>query len=420
MTSVRLEALTGVSYGDLYARWERSNWSATQIDFSRDREQWHNALDDTQRRAAVWNYAMFFHGEDSVATSLTPFIEAAPREEQRYFLATQQVDEARHAVFFGRFIREVVGQGDSYATALEATADQLTWGFRGVFEELERTTAALRANPSRPHLARAVMLYHLVIEAALAQPGQHFIERSLEQQDILPGLLAGIRNVSLDEQRHIGFGVKLLSELIVDPECRAAAIELIRDVGPRSIAVFVPPDWDRSYTEVFGFTLEETYAAADRSLATKMRTAGFTQDEIGALGMSADMSAEERSQDLLVLLQAGVLGEKKGPPASGEPVLRAMFNQLRVAANPEGAPSEPFTVQWDFADADPWALRVDNGSTRAEPGRAESPDMTFRCRFEDWADVFAGREGPQKLLVRRRLRVKPLRMLWRSSDLFPA
>ena len=52
----------------------------------------------SQRRAALWNYALFFWGEDSVADNLSPFIDAAPREEQKYFLATQQVDEARHAV----------------------------------------------------------------------------------------------------------------------------------------------------------------------------------------------------------------------------------------------------------------------------------------------------------------------------------
>ena len=59
----------------------------------------------------MWTYSLFFHGEDSVADNLSPFIDAAPREEQKYFLATQQVDEARHAVLFARFMREVAGTG---------------------------------------------------------------------------------------------------------------------------------------------------------------------------------------------------------------------------------------------------------------------------------------------------------------------
>ena len=43
---------------------------------------------------------MFFFGEDSVTDNLSPYIDAAPLEEQKYFLATQQVDEARHAIGF--------------------------------------------------------------------------------------------------------------------------------------------------------------------------------------------------------------------------------------------------------------------------------------------------------------------------------
>ena len=80
-----------------------------------------------ERRAALWNYALFFWGEDAVADNLSPFIDAAPREEQKYFLATQQADEARHAVFFKRFMHEVAGLGDGSVAgglrAIRAAAD---------------------------------------------------------------------------------------------------------------------------------------------------------------------------------------------------------------------------------------------------------------------------------------------------------
>ena len=29
-----------ISYDDLYARWEKGNWSATALDFSEDARQW--------------------------------------------------------------------------------------------------------------------------------------------------------------------------------------------------------------------------------------------------------------------------------------------------------------------------------------------------------------------------------------------
>ena len=100
-------AMDKISYADLYARWERGNWRATEIDLTADREHWHEGFSELERKSALWNYSMFFHGEDAVADDLAPFIDAAPREEQKYFLATQQVDEARHAVFFARFMHEV-------------------------------------------------------------------------------------------------------------------------------------------------------------------------------------------------------------------------------------------------------------------------------------------------------------------------
>src|SRR3712207_569298 len=176
-------AVDKVSYEDLYTRWEKGNWSAMEIDFSADRDEWHNQWSDLQRKAALWNYSLFFHGEDSVADNLSPFIDAAPREEQKYFLATQQVDEARHAVFFKRFMHEVVGAGDgTIASGLEATRGELTYGFVKTFEHLDRVTAELRRDRSRTKLAQAVAMYHVIVEATLAQPGQHFIEAYLDRK----------------------------------------------------------------------------------------------------------------------------------------------------------------------------------------------------------------------------------------------
>jgi ribonucleotide reductase beta subunit family protein with ferritin-like domain len=139
-------------------RWEQGNWRATEIDFSTDREQWEGALTDIDRRSALWTYSLFFHGEDSVADNLSPYIDAAPTEEQRYFLATQQADEARHAVLFGRFMREVAhaGAGADTAASLAATEPELTWGFRKVFGRLDRMADELRRDRAKSKLAQAV------------------------------------------------------------------------------------------------------------------------------------------------------------------------------------------------------------------------------------------------------------------------
>src|SRR4051794_32585113 len=270
-----------VSYEDLYTRWEKGNWRATELDFTQDREEWHNTFGELERKAALWNYSLFFHGEDSVTDNLSPYIDAAPREEQKYFLATQQVDEARHAVFFARFMREVVERGDSVSTALAATERELTWGFRKTFEHLDKVADSLRRDKSKPNFAAAICMYHVVVEATLAQPGQHFIEGYLTDRGIMPGFRQGMENVSKDEQRHIGFGVKCLSELLrEDPECKYAVAARRRDVVPFGVGVSRPPTGDRRYTEIFGKTMEEVFEDAMKSLEQKMRSAGLPLEEL--------------------------------------------------------------------------------------------------------------------------------------------
>src|SRR5688572_10401380 len=359
-----------ITYDDLYSRWERGNWRATEIDFTEDARQWREEITDFERKAAVWNYALFFWGEDAEADGLSPYIDAAPLEEQKYFLATQQVDEARHAVFFSRFMHEVAGVGGSdTGSRLAAIEPQLTWGFRKVFGRLETMCAELRRKPTRANLAAAVTLYHVVIEATLAQLGQHFITSYLEKRDLLPGFRAGMERVAADEQRHIGFGVKLLSDLCRgDEECRHAVADMLREVIPYTAAVLVPPGWDRRYTEVFGFTLEEIGAEGAASIETKLRSAGLPMEDLpGPPIFSPGMEPLERAKLGQRLVYGGILGEKTGPPRRDRDTMEAIFQMLRGGLDHKRAPSEPGTIQWDFADADPWHLVVSNGDTRIAP-----------------------------------------------------
>jgi hypothetical protein len=412
-----------ISYTDLYARWEKGNWRATEIDFTEDRRQWYEEMTEFERRAALWNYALFFWGEDAVTDGLSPYIDAAPTEEQKYFLATQQVDEARHAVFFNRFMHEVCDIGDgTVAGGLEYIRPQLTWGFRQVFDRLDRMAVELRADPSLPRLCAAITLYHVVIEATLAQPGQHFITSYLHDRDILPGFREGMDRIAQDEQRHIAFGVKLLSDLAAhDPECRHAVADMLREVLPWTASVLVPPDWNLDYTRVFGFELEDIAREGADSLETKLRSAGLPIEELpGPPIFAYGLPPEQRVRNGLRLVQGGVLGEKNGPPASDHDTMTALFEMLGASIDARKAPDAPGTILWDFADAEPWHLVVANGDTRFEPGRPESPTVTLRCRYEDWADVFAKREHPLRLAAARRLRPSgDMRWLWRARRMFP-
>ena len=410
-----------ISYTDLYKRWEQSNWSAYGIDLEQDREGWAG-LTEMQRRSALWVYSMFFYGEDSVADNLSPYIDAAPKEEQKYFLATQQVDEARHSVFFHRFFSEVIGAGDDISATLASTLPQLGWGYRNVFDRLDRMADDLRKDRSLPNFARAIALYHMVVEATLAQPGQHFIEDYFSKSGTMPGFSEGMANISRDEQRHIGFGVKVLSECFAESdECKEAVAELLREVMPYSLAVFTPPNWDREYTRCYGFELEDIFAFGMKSVKTKWRAAGYPLEDMpGVFPVDPEMPEQEVAQRQIALMQAGVMGEPNGAPGSSPEVQRIYFDIVERVAQTDAVNGTPMTIQWRFSDAAPWHLRIDNGSTAASPGEIAAADITIDTSWRDWIRVSTQGEKAGRLLLSRKIRPRgKLRKLALLPRVFP-
>jgi ribonucleotide reductase beta subunit family protein with ferritin-like domain len=415
-----------ISYTDLYARWERGNWSATELDFTEDARQWREDFTEFERTAAIWNYCLFFWGEDAVADNLSPYIDAAPREEQKYFLATQQVDEARHAVFFKRFMHEVCGIGDgSMTSGLQAVKPQLTPGFRKIFGRLDRMADELRADHSPAKLAAAVTLYHIIVEASLAQPGQHFICSYLEKRDALPAFRQGMEKIAADEQRHIGFGVKLLADLKrEDPVGVPKAVaHLLHDVTRYTSQVLMPPGWDETYITVFDSTFDEVDLEGFNSLTTKLRSAGMPLESLpGPPLLPAGLSPLEISQRGRALAQAGVLGVREGPTRRDPETVALLFDTVRRQVNPDHGLARATTFQWEFTDPDvpTWHLVVNNGSSTVQQGEAPRADVRLRLSWQDWVDIVGQRLDPARALVTGRLRPRgnPLALL-RLGKVFP-
>src|ERR1700722_15020536 len=399
-----------ISYVDLYSRWERGNWSAMDLDFTEDAKQWQEDFTDFERQAALWNYALFFWGEDAVADNLSPYIDAAPREEQKYFLATQQVDEARHAIFFKRFMHEVCGVGDgSMASGLQAIKPQLTPGFRKIFDRLDRMADELRADHSPAKLAAAVTLYHIVAETSLAQPGQHFICSYLEQRDQLPAFRAGMENIAADEQRHIGFGVKLLADLKrEDPKGVPKAVaRILREVTPFTSQVLMPPGWDETYLTVFNYTFDKVGVEGLTSMTTKLRSAGLAVESLpGPPILPQGLTPLEVTQRGQALAMAGVIGVREGPTARDPETQALLFDTIRRQVNPNHGLKRATTFQWEFTDPDvpTWHLTVNNGSSTVEQGEAASPDLRLRLSYQDWVDIVGERLDPLRALATGRLR----------------
>lgn len=206
---------------DLYQRWERQQWSATGLDLSVDREQW-GSLNPALREQLEGTFTGFFYGEQAVTDTLSPLLMGAPDEENRLFLATQLVDEARHSYFFARVFNVVLGvtgglqETLAYVGGLRDSGS----GYGRIFDpkdgELVTLTDAVRLDPGDyGKWVQAITVYHLMVEGLLALPGQRRVLRMLRAGDLLPGFRAGFTAVTRDESRHVSYGIWALRQAVL-------------------------------------------------------------------------------------------------------------------------------------------------------------------------------------------------------------
>src|ERR671911_844456 len=271
-----------LDYGELYSLWERQQWLTQELDFSRDRVDWHERIDPEERFQRMYGLSAFFIGEQRVTDELGPIMRAAPTEDQRIFLSTQIADEARHVRFFDRFYSEVgiYEGGDGIADRLKQTEEHLNPAFNQLFDEMLRQKVdQLAGDPEDTEcLVEAIALYHMIIEGVLALTGQHFIIDYNEREGTLPGFVEGFTKVARDEHRHIAFGVRFLTDMArEDTRYRDAIQRTIAESLPITEKVLDPP-WvdDEENWDLFGVTKEETHAFAAQCLSRRLKVIGLT------------------------------------------------------------------------------------------------------------------------------------------------
>lgn len=192
----------------LYFMWESRQWAAGAFDFERDRRDWA-AMHEDQRSMLIRSIAPFFAGEERVASAFAPIIMSADDDQEAAFLATQQVDEARHMQFFDRFWREVLLPDENAGNKAIADARaRCNDAFTELFDRrLMQAVDRLRLDPRDIDAkVEAVTIYHLVIEGTMGLTGMHFLLDYFEKNSILPDIAEGFRNIKRDEHRHVGWG----------------------------------------------------------------------------------------------------------------------------------------------------------------------------------------------------------------------
>ena len=310
----------------------------------------------------------------------------------------------------------------SIADGLASCQPELNWGYRTTFDRLDQMGDELRRDRSLPKFAQAIHDVPPGGRGRLAQPGQHVIEDYVDSMGIMPGFLEGMRNVARDEQRHIAFGVKTLSELFAaSDECKAAVGELLAEVMPATAGVFAPPGFDRRYAEDLGFTLEEIYAFGFRSFESKLRMAGMGLDELpaGALPLDLEAPYEERAATMVRMLELGVTADPTIESKPTEEAQRLLFDAVERSADTSALNGHKLVVQWKFRDAAPWNVRVDSSGATAAQGEDPNPSVTIASSWRDWLDLTFRRLAPGTAVVRRKVRPRSPLALWRLQRVFP-
>jgi ribonucleoside-diphosphate reductase beta chain len=243
----------------LYRRWEDSQWSPFDVDLSADREQWP-ALDPAIRDVIYFALSSLMVAEERITTKFTGLVGARGSEEEATFLATQQVDEARHMQFYARFRDEVIAEPQLIAVHVARAREQVSDSFRELFDgELVRLHDELVANPANlAAKVRFVTLYHLVLESTLGLTTFRFVTGYLEEHCLLPGFVDGYSKIHHDETRHIGYGVWFLRETVREhPKQGDTVRETLRRTLPAVAESLKPPVGGDGSGELLGVTGDE-------------------------------------------------------------------------------------------------------------------------------------------------------------------
>jgi ribonucleoside-diphosphate reductase beta chain len=260
----------------LYEHWENEQWSPWDIDLGADKADWRERLSEGDRALVHWVLSSLMVAEERITTKFAGLVMAGGSEEETTFLATQQVDEARHMQFYARFQNEVVAAPEAIAAHVARSREQLGDSFAVIFDQaLVKAHDKLVATPDDA-VAKVefVTTYHLVIEATLGLTAFEFITRYLAEQGLLPGFVEGYTRIHHDEQRHIGYGIWFLREAARDAGLGEAIRGTLQALLPAVAAALAPPDSEGLDFEALGTSGEEIRQFAVVGLNRRLKIIG--------------------------------------------------------------------------------------------------------------------------------------------------
>ena len=240
-------------------------WDPRLLDVGQDVKDFAG-LTVVERDTLVRLCAMFLAAEEGMTRDLLPLLATVVREgrlEEELFLTTFLADEAKHIEFFRRVLEDVCGQSGDLLR-------YQTPSFRKVFsEKLPGAMQALLANATPAVQAAAMVHYTLVGEGVLGEAGYHVFSTALDGRGLMPGFRDGLRRAQADEDRHMAYGIFLLSRLMgEEPSVWDVIRQTMDDLIPDTLGIVT--EFYDSYEPIpFGLALKDTVEYAMEKFAIR-------------------------------------------------------------------------------------------------------------------------------------------------------
>ncbi len=261
----------------LYELWERQNWASHEIDLAQDRRDWE-AMDDEQRESISWGLANFFVGEERVTTQFSGLVMAYEDQHEEAFLATQQVDEARHAQHFNRLYEQVLRYDGSFEDRLERCRGAAERALPRALRRAPRgrEPGADRRSPRRRR-RRSTSSRPITWSSRARSPSPvRSSRRAGWSARTSCRATSGFKKISQDEHRHVAYGTWFLQQKAQDP----ALAQRIQDQAwsPRCRP---PPacssrlaSSSATSTSTWGYSSQEINAFAFTALSRRLKVIG--------------------------------------------------------------------------------------------------------------------------------------------------
>ncbi|MBK5483345.1 R2-like ligand-binding oxidase [Peribacillus sp. TH16] len=208
-------------------------WNPRDINFSQDIEDW-KSFTSIEREVLLRIISLFQGGEEAVTLDLLPLIMAIAKEgriEEEMYLTTFLFEEAKHMEFF-RYTLDQIGETGDLTVYHSET-------YKSIFYEiLPEAMEKLIHDQSPEALAEAATVYNMFTEGVLAETGYFGFYQTLENNNMMPGLLKGVGLLKKDESRHIAYGTFLLQRIISEHQHIFRQVEKrMAELAPLAIAL---------------------------------------------------------------------------------------------------------------------------------------------------------------------------------------